>query len=90
MNAMRLHYCNKLEGNMIINKKAGKTLDEIGKKRHDFNFKFEKAIYCYLCCNHSRIINWELRKLNSDLKFEEYRQWKNYICNKYQNYSKEN
>lgn len=74
---------------MIKCKKAGKTLDEIGKRRHDFNFKSERIIYSYLCCNRNRIINKELRNLSNDLKFEEYLQWKNYICNKYQNYSKE-
>lgn len=74
---------------MIKSKKAGKTLDEIGKKWHDFNFKSERLIYSYLCCNRSRLINMELRNLNKDLKFEEYRQWKQYICNKYQNYSRD-
>lgn len=74
---------------MIKGKKAEKTLDEIGKRWHDFDFKSEKIIYCYLCCNRNRIKNKELRNLDDGLKFEEYRQWKNYICNKYQNYSKE-
>ena len=76
-------------GSMIKGKKAGKTLDEIGKRWHDFDIKSEKIIYCYLCCNRYRLINKKLRNLNDDLKFEEYRQWKYYICNKYQNYSKE-
>lgn len=75
-------------GTMIKGKKAGKTLDEIGKKWHDFNFKYERAIYCYLCCNRNRLINMELRNLNNDLKFEKYQQWNDYICNKYRNYSK--
>lgn len=72
---------------MIKGKKAGKTLDEIGKRRHDFNFKSEKIIYYYLCCKY--IKKKELENLNDDLKFEEYGKWKNYICNKYQNYSKD-
>lgn len=72
---------------MIKGKKAGKTLDEIGKRRHDFNFKSEKIIYYYLCCIY--IKKKELENLKDDLKFEEYGKWKNYICNKYQNYSKD-
>lgn len=74
---------------MIKGKKAGKTLDEIGKSWYDFNFKSERTIYSYLCCNRNRIINKELQNLSNDLKFEKYQQWKHYICNKYQNYSKD-
>lgn len=73
---------------MIKSKRAGKTLDEIGKTWYDFNFKSERTIYSYLCCNRNRIINKELQNLSNDLKFEKYQQWKHYICNKYQNYSK--
>lgn len=72
---------------MIKSKKARKTLDEIGRRWHNFNFKSEKIIYYYLCCKH--IKKKELRNLNDDLKFDEYRQWKHYICNRYQNYSKD-
>lgn len=74
---------------MIKRKRTGKTLDEIGKRWHNFDFKFEKTIYCYLCCNRNRKINKEIKRLTDDLKFEEYRQWEHYICNKYQNYSKD-
>lgn len=72
---------------MIKRKRTEKTLDEIGKRWHDFDFKSEKTIYLYLCCKH--IKRRELRNLNDDMKFKEYRQWKQYICNKYQNYSKD-
>lgn len=72
---------------MIKRKRTEKTLDEIGKRWHDFNFKSEKTIYLYLCCKH--IKRKELRNLNDDMKFKEYRQWKDYICDKYQNCSKD-
>lgn len=71
--------------NMIKGKKHGKTLDEIGKRWHEFNLKSEKNIYCYVCCK--RVKKKALRDLNEELKFETYQQWKQYVCNKYQNYN---
>lgn len=38
---------------------------------------------------YKRVKRKELRILNDDMKFEEYRQWKQYICSKYQSCSKE-
>lgn len=72
---------------MIKRKRTGKTLDEIGKRWHNFDFKSEKIIYYYLCCK--QIKKKELQNLNDDLKFVEYRQWKHYICDRYQNCSKD-
>lgn len=76
---------------MMRGKKAGQTLNEIGKRWYDFDFELERVIYCYLCCRciKERGFARDLRKLNEKLKFESYQEWKQYICNKYQNYSKE-
>lgn len=76
---------------MIKSKKAGKTLDEIGKRWYDFDYKLERVIYCYLCCCKIRVKHFarDLRKLDEGLKFESYQEWKQYVCNKYQNYRTE-
>lgn len=72
---------------MIKGKKAGKCFEEIGKRWYEFDFELEKGIYCYLCCY--RIKRKELRNLNDDLMFETYQKWKQYVYNKYSNYSRE-
>lgn len=61
-----------------------KTLEKIGKKWHNFDLKSEKTIYCYLCC--IRVGKCKLRKLDYDLRFESYLQWKKYVAYKYQNF----
>ncbi|MBD5476827.1 MAG: hypothetical protein HDR17_12760 [Lachnospiraceae bacterium] len=76
---------------MIKRKKAEKTIEEIGKRWYDFDYKIERTIYCYLCCY--RIRGWRtarnLRQLNEQLKFETYRQWRQYIGSKYKDYSRD-
>ncbi|MBD5513699.1 MAG: hypothetical protein HDR06_03340 [Lachnospiraceae bacterium] len=76
---------------MIKRKKAEKTLEEIGKRWYDFDYKIERTIYCYLCCYHirERGAARNLRQLDEQLKFETYRQWKQYIGSKYINYSRD-
>lgn len=72
---------------MIKGKKAGKSLEEIGKRWYDFDFVLERTIYCYLCC--SREKKRKIRKLDEKLKFESYQQWKKYIWDKYERYDKD-
>lgn len=72
---------------MINKRKFGRTLDNIGIRWHDFDFQLEKNIYCYLCCN--KMKKRALKKLDEKLKFVLYSQWKQYICNKYANYNRD-
>lgn len=72
---------------MISKRKSGRTLDNIGKRWHNFDFQSEKNIYCYLCCD--KMKKRALKKLDEKLKFVSYSQWKQYICDKYENYNKD-
>lgn len=72
---------------MINKRKSDRTLDSIGKRWYNFDFYSEKNIYCYLCCVDSR--KKKIKKLDEKLKFVSYSQWKQYICNKYENYDKD-
>lgn len=70
---------------VINNKKSKRSPKERGKRWYNFDFQFEKAIYDYLCCK--RVKKKMLRKLDENLKFESYQQWKQYVVNKYQKLS---
>lgn len=72
---------------MRSKRKFNRTLDNIGKRWHNFDFQSEKNIYCYLCCD--KMKKRALKKLNEKQKFVSYSQWKQYICNKYENYDKD-
>lgn len=72
---------------MINKRKSGRTLDNIGKRWYEFDFQSEKNIYCYLCCDDTR--RKKIKKLDGKLEFVSYSQWKQYICNKYENYNKD-
>lgn len=72
---------------MINKRKSGRTLDNIGIRWYDFDFQLEKNIYCYLCCD--KMKKRKLKKLDEKLKFVSYSQWKQYICDKYKNYNKD-
>lgn len=72
---------------MINKRKSGRTLDNIGIRWYEFDFQSEKNIYCYLCCD--KMKKRALKKLDEKLKFVSYSQWKQYICNKYENYNKD-
>lgn len=69
----------------IKNKKSKRSPKERGKRWYNFDFQFEKAIYDYLCCK--RVKKKMLRKLDEDLKFESYQQWKQYVVDRYQKLS---
>lgn len=66
-------------------KKYMKTLNEIGKAEYEFNFELERKIYMYLC--HSRLSKRELKNLEETLRFDSYKKWKKYVCDKYRKYS---
>lgn len=72
---------------MINKRKSGRTLNNIGIRWHNFDFQSEKNIYSYLCCD--KMKKRALKKLDEKLKFVSYSQWKQYICNKYENYNKD-
>lgn len=67
------------------NKEPKRSPRERGKRWYDFDFYLEKAIYDYLCCK--RVKKKMLRKLEENLKFETYQQWKQYVIDKYQKLS---
>lgn len=70
----------------IIRKKNKRTLNYIGENFYHFNYGKEKLIYKYVC--YERLKKKELKKINSNQKFDSYLQWKLYICNKYKDYPK--
>lgn len=72
---------------MPKNKRNRKTFEEIGEKWYEFDFQMEKAIYCYLCCNHVK--KKLLRRLDDQLKFHSYQKWKQYIRDKYEKYNRD-
>lgn len=67
--------------------KYRRALNEVGKKKYDFDFESEKRIYYYLCCMPMK--KKELRKVDEKLQFNSYKEWKQYICNKYGDYKDE-
>lgn len=71
---------------MIKGKRTGRSLQEIGKRWYGFDFELEKVIYCYICCK--RIKKKKIRKLDKELKFVSYHQWKQYVWNRYENFDK--
>lgn len=72
---------------MIRDRKVKKQFDEIGKACYGFDSELELIIYRYLCRFHTK--KKKLHALHNDLKFDTYRQWKQYVCNRYSNYRNE-
>ena len=68
-------------------KKYGRKLDQVGKKEYDFDPQLEMIIYKYVCYMH--ITRKEKKKLNPKIEFDFYRDWKNYIFNKYKDCKRE-
>lgn len=64
-----------------------RNLDNVGRDKYRFDFRFEKCVYKYLCMN--RLNRREKKRLTDEVKFVYYRDWKDYICRKYKDYSKE-
>lgn len=65
----------------------GRKLDRIGKKEYDFDPQLEMIIYKYVCYMH--ITKKEKKKLDKKTKFDFYRDWKNYIFDKYKDCKRE-
>ncbi|MDE6750265.1 MAG: hypothetical protein K2K21_14570 [Lachnospiraceae bacterium] len=70
---------------MIKYKNTKKDFGKIGKRWHNFDLKSEKKIYCYLWFVRNGIL--KPQRLDNDLKFESYQQWKKYVNNKYENFN---
>lgn len=68
-------------------KKNKRSLNVIGKRKYDFDITLEKQIYSCLCCSYGA--KKAFKKLDNEFKFNSYQQWKQYICNKYEHYSRE-
>lgn len=60
-------------------------LEEIGKRYYDF--VKEKIVYCYLSC--IPLKKRDLRRIDTNLKFDFYYQWKQYIIHRYKKLNKE-
>ena len=72
---------------MKKSKRIKRSLDSIGKRWHEFDINLERNIYRYVCCAK---MNWITAwRLDKNLKFETYQQWKNYIVNRYENVDKD-
>ena len=72
---------------MFEKQKYTRSIKKVGKENYNFDFELEKGIYYYLCC--VPIKKKESKKIKEELQFESYREWKNYIWNKYCDYSDE-
>lgn len=72
---------------MSKQRKDRKTLNEIGKTEFEFDFYLERKIYMNLC--HMHMKRRELMSLKEELRFSSYKGWKQYIYEKYENYSKD-
>lgn len=63
---------------MIGRKRKNRNLDNIGKDIYNFDFSLEKNVYKNLCC-------FNVKDLDEQLKFNSYKEWNQYITNKYSN-----
>lgn len=72
---------------MLKKKKNKRSLKLIGKRKYDFDITLEKQIYSCLCCSYGA--KKAFKKLDVKLKFNSYHEWKQYICDKYKYYCKD-
>lgn len=72
---------------MCKRKKKKRSLKHIGERKYNFDITLEKQIYSCLCCSYGS--KKAFKKLDDKLKFNSYKQWMQYVCNKYENYCKE-
>ena len=63
-------------------KKQKRTFINIGKQNYDFDINLEKDIYSYLYALRRK----QNKSLDVNLKFECYREWKQYIEKKYEKF----
>lgn len=64
-----------------------RNLKDLGENYYDFFWNTEETIYLYVC--RKKIKKKNLKKLDTNLKFETHGQWEQYVRNKYDTYSKE-
>ena len=64
-----------------------KCVNQRRREFYKFDIQQEQNIYTYLC--KGKLKAKALKKLSHDLKFETYAQWKQYIWNKYHDFSDE-
>lgn len=67
--------------------KKNKCVNQRRREFYRFDIEQEQNIYTYLC--KGKLKAKALKKLSDDLKFETYAQWKQYIWNKYHEFSDE-
>ena len=67
--------------------KKNKCVNQRRREFYRFDIEQEQNIYTYLC--KGKLKAKALKKLSHDLKFETYAQWKQYIWNKYHDFSDE-
>lgn len=63
-------------------KNQKRTFNNIGKQNYDFDINLEKDIYSYLYALRRK----QNKSLDEKVKFERYREWKQYIEKKYENF----
>lgn len=63
------------------------TMKSIGEKYYNFNIQKELIIYKYLC--KTKYYKKKFKKLQSDLKFDTYCEWENYVKEKHKDLSDE-
>lgn len=70
-----------------IRKKQNRSIKKLGEEFYGFYQEEEKRIYMYLC--RKRLTKKEIEKIDSNLKFETYEEWVQYINHKYEKFSNE-
>ena len=70
---------------MFKKKKYRRQLDKIGKEKFDYDIKEEIKYYNYLSCSYMKKKDRE--SIDDKYKFDSYKKWKQYIYNKYNEYS---
>lgn len=70
--------------NMVRDRWRKKSIEKIEKKYYNFDLQIEKSIYEYVC--HVRVRGRRVKKLNNELRFKTYREWKSYVRGKYENF----
>lgn len=59
-----------------------RNLEYIAKNNYKFDIKLERKIYSYLSCY--KMKKTFINSIKDEFKFDSYKKWKDYICNKYE------
>lgn len=65
-----------------------KKIYKSAKEIYGFDFEYEKTVYKYLCMKHVSFLNKKKLARNNN-QYKTYREWKNYISQRYEKYSRE-